>query len=139
MCLQEAPKHILFSLLTPCTTYFPRSLTLKISPLTGLTSFLSKVVRQFVSVFMVKISLNFNKNLFHDLLNNSINNRRPIPPPPQKKKPKAVKDRGGGSRVGMTAVKDSMVFFKASLSRPGRRKELLYKNLYDCLINSLIH
>ena len=35
VCLQEAPKHILFSLLTPCTTYFPSYLTLKISDLTS--------------------------------------------------------------------------------------------------------
>ena len=39
---------------------------------------------------MVKISLNFNKNLFHALINNTINKKRT----PQKK-PKAVKDRGG--------------------------------------------
>ena len=38
--VQEAPKHILFPLKTPCTG-IPSNLTLKISPL---TSFLSKVV-----------------------------------------------------------------------------------------------
>ena len=32
------------------------------------------------------------------------------------KKPKAVKDREGGSRVGISVVEDSMGFFKTSLS-----------------------
>ena len=58
---RKPPKRILFSLLTQCTTYFLSYLTPKISPLTSLTSFLSKVVRLFVHVFVVKISLNFNK------------------------------------------------------------------------------
>ena len=49
--------------------------------------------------------------MFHALLNSPINKKTD---PPPKKKPKAVKDTGW-SRVGMTAVKDSMVFFKASL------------------------
>ena len=31
-----------------------------------------------------------------------------------KKKPKAVKDRGGRSREGMTAVKDPMIFYPLS-------------------------
>ena len=53
VCLQEAPKHIMFFLLTPCVTCFPSYLSLKIS---HLTSFLSKVVRLLVRVFMVKIS-----------------------------------------------------------------------------------
>ena len=58
VCLQEAPKHILFSLLTPCITCFPSYLAIKISPL---NSFLSKVVRLLVCVFMVEISLKFYK------------------------------------------------------------------------------
>ena len=32
VCFQEAPKHILFSLLTPCVKCFPSHLSLKISP-----------------------------------------------------------------------------------------------------------
>ena len=39
------------------------------------------------------------------ILNNSINKKTAL----EEKKPNAVKDRG--SRVGLTAVKDSMVFF----------------------------
>ena len=79
-----------------------------------LTPFLSKVVRLLVRVFKVKISLNFNKICFIPYSTTlSIKNR----PPEEEKKPKAVKDRGWGSRVGMTAVKDSMSFFlKASLT-----------------------
>ena len=61
VCLQEATKHILFSLLTPCITCFPSFLTFNISPLTLL---LSKVVRLLICVFMVKISLTFNKICF---------------------------------------------------------------------------
>ena len=54
--LQEAPKHILCSLLTPYITCFPSYLILKIPPL---TSYLSKVVRLLVHVFIVKISFFF--------------------------------------------------------------------------------
>ena len=61
MCLQEAQKHILFSLLTICITCFRSYLTLKISPL---TSFLSRVVRLLFCVFIVKTSLNFYKICF---------------------------------------------------------------------------
>ena len=50
-----------------------------------------------------------SQNLFHALLNNPIKKNRP----PQKK-PKAVKDRGWWWRVGLTAVKDSMVFLRHS-------------------------
>ena len=46
------------------------------------------------------------QNLFHTILNNSINKKTAL-----EKKPKAVKDRGGGYGVGLTAVKDSMFFF----------------------------
>ena len=35
--------------------------------------------------------------------------------PPCKKNPNAVKDRGWGSTVSLNAVKDSLVFLKASL------------------------
>ena len=52
------------------------------------------------------------QNLFHALLNHHINKKQN---PTPRKKPKAVKD-SGGLRVGMTAIKDSMVFLKASLS-----------------------
>ena len=46
----------------------------------------------------------------------SIPKQTPPPKPKRKKKLKAVKDKGGGgSRVGMTAVKYSMFFFKVSL------------------------
>ena len=50
----------------------------------------------------------FLQNLFHTILNNSINKKQPLK---KKKKPKAVTDRGGGSGVGLTAVKDTMFFF----------------------------
>ena len=57
----------------------------------------------------------FQQNLFYALLNNPINEKN-RPYWKEEKKPKGVKDRGEGeSRVGMTAFKDSMVFFKASL------------------------
>ena len=63
---------------------------------------------------MVKIGLNFNKICFMPY-STTISIKKKTPPP--KKKPKAVEDRGGeGSRVGMTAVKDSMVFLEASLT-----------------------
>ena len=69
---------------------------------------LSKVVRLLVHVLMLKISVNLNKICF------IINSTTPLIKKKQtfQKKPKAVKDRGAGSRVGMTAVKVSMVFFK---------------------------
>ena len=51
------------------------------------------------------------QNLFHALLNNPII-KKTDPPEKNLRRSKI----GGGSRVGMTAVKDSMVFFfKASL------------------------
>ena len=50
--------------------------------------------------------MKFKKNLFQTVTNNPINSKRAL----EEKKSKAVKDRGG-SRVGMTAVKYSMVFF----------------------------
>ena len=56
---------------------------------------------------MVKISQNKLQNLFHTLLNNPINKKGP------QKKSKAVKDRGVG--VGLTAVKDSLGFFRLPL------------------------
>ena len=53
-------------------------------------------------------------NLFHVLLN-TINKKTDLPGG-KKKKLKAVKDRGwGGSRVGMTPVKDLMVFLRLPL------------------------
>ena len=51
---------------------------------------------------------------------------------PSQKKPKAVKDRGGGSRVGLIAVKDSIVLFKASLTKveqPGYTGSVNYPKL----------
>ena len=96
--LQEALKHIVFSLLTPCVTYFPSYLSLKIS---SLTSFVSKVIRLLGHVFIVKISLKFYKICFRSYSTTiSIKNR------PYQKNPR------GGSRVGITAVKDSMVFLR---------------------------
>ena len=47
------------------------------------------------------------QNLFHTLLNNPINEKTA---PKKEKKSKAVKDKGGGSGVGLTAVKGSMFF-----------------------------
>ena len=57
---------------------------------------------------MIKISQNFNKIGFMPYLTTlSIKKKQTF-----LQKPKVVKDRKGGrSRVGMTAVKDSMVFF----------------------------
>ena len=49
---------------TIVSNILPINIKKKISPLTGLTSFLSKVVEMFVRVFMVKISQNFNKICF---------------------------------------------------------------------------
>ena len=60
VCPQEAPRLILFSLITPCITCFLSYLTLKISPL---TSILSKVVCLLVRVFTVKISQEFARIL----------------------------------------------------------------------------
>ena len=111
VCLQEAPKHILFSILTPCTTYFPSYLTLKISSLTGLTSFLSKVVRLLVRVFMVKISQNFNKICFVPY-STTLSIKKTRAP---RKNLRRSKKGGVGSRVGMTAVKIQWYFFKAFL------------------------
>ena len=51
------------------------------------------------------------QNLFHALLNNPINKKTD---PPPKKTPKTVKDRGG-SRVGMTAIKEQWFFSKVYL------------------------
>ena len=51
--------------------------------------------------------MKFLQNLFQTVTNIPINSKTAL----EEKKPKAVKDRGGESRVGMTAVKDSMVFF----------------------------
>ena len=58
---------------------------------------------------MVKIGLKFNKIGFKPYSKTLSKKYRPP------KKPKAVKDRGGGSRVGMTAVKYYKFFFNASL------------------------
>ena len=52
------------------------------------------------------------QNLFHTVTNNPINSKTAL----KEKKPKVVKDRGGGSRVGMTAVKDSTFFLTPSLT-----------------------
>ena len=59
-----------------------------------LFSFLSKVVRLLVCVFMVKISLNVNKICFMPY-STTLSINKTDPPPPEKK-PRAVKDRGGG-------------------------------------------
>ena len=48
-------------LITPCVTFFPNNLSLKIS---HITSFLSKVVWLLVRIFMVKLSQHFYKICF---------------------------------------------------------------------------
>ena len=75
-----------------------------------LTSFLSKVVRLLVGVFKVKISLTFYKICFmpHSA---TLSIKKQIP-----RKKNLAQSKMGGSRVGTTAVKDSMVFLKASLN-----------------------
>ena len=50
------------------------------------------------------------QNLFYVFLNNPINNKNR----PSQKKNLGWSKKGGGSRVGMTAVKDSMVFHSHS-------------------------
>ena len=54
------------------------------------------------------------------------------------KKPNAVKDRWGGWRVGMTMVKDSMGFFKASLKHMGKEHVATYSSSSSFLV-SLAH
>ena len=57
------------------------------------------------------------QNLFHTILNNSINKKTAL----EKKNLRRSKIGGGGSRVGMTAVKDSIFFFEGfpySLIKP---------------------
>ena len=49
--------------------------------------------------------------MFLTLLNNLINKKTTV----KKRKPKAVKNKGVGAGIGMTAVRDSMCFFRASL------------------------
>ena len=44
------------------------------------------------------------------------------------KKPKAVKDMGGGSRVDMTAVKDSMVFLKLQLAKKIKKNNAYWRH-----------
>ena len=55
-----------------------------------------------------------SQNMFHALLNNPINKNTHTT---EEKNLRRSKIRGRQSRVGMTAFKDSMVFFKASLTR----------------------
>ena len=63
-------------------------------------------------VSMVNIKQKILQNLFHTILNNSINKK--TAPPPQKKKRRRSKIGEGGLGVGLTAVKDS-IFFTLSL------------------------
>ena len=65
---------------------------------------------------MVRLLFKFSWSKLDEIFTKSVSdcNQQPnkFKNSPRKKKPKAVKPRGGGgSGVGMTAVKDSMVFF----------------------------
>ena len=90
-----------------------------------LTSFLSKVVWLLVRVFMVKISLNFNKICFMPYSTKQTKNR-----PPRKKKPKAVKDRGGVEGRYDRGQRFNGFFLKASL----RTKTKVYVSTYFIII-----
>ena len=102
LCLQEALKHILFSLITSCITRFSSYLTLKIS---HLTSFLSKVVRLLPHVFMVKTSLKVYKSVScltqHQYYKK---NRSP------KKKKNLRRSNIGGSKILWFFVKASLSY-----------------------------
>ena len=64
--------------------------------------------------------MKFLQNLFQTVTNNPINSKTAL----RRKKTKAVKLRGGGSGVGMTAVKDSMFFFMPSVIDREKNLEL---------------
>ena len=86
---------------------------MKISPLTGLTSFLSKVVPLFVPVFMVKISLNFNKICFMPY-STILSIKKTDPPPPKKKNLRWSKIGGGGVKGRYDRGQRFNGFFEAS-------------------------
>ena len=100
------PKTDFVFTLTSIFTCFSSYLTLYISPPT------SKEFNNCMTVtswFYAQNKAFWLQNLFHVVLNNPIN-------PKKKKLAVAVKDMvGGGSGLGMIAVKDSMCIFRASL------------------------
>ena len=71
---------------------------------------------------IVKKRTNKLQNLFHTILVNPINKRRA--PEKRKKKTLRLAKMGGGARagVGLTAVKDSMVFKKLSITKSVDKK-----------------
>ena len=88
VCLQEAPKHVFFlTLNSPCTTYLPSYLTLKMVISPNFCQMLSDCQFVFLWSKLVKIF----KNLFHAPLNCCYNPINTNTDPPIKK-PKAVKD-----------------------------------------------
>ena len=89
MWLKEAPKDILCSLQTP---YIKPSKLFDPVDLTSYYIFFKQILTS--SLCFYDFQPNYFQNLFHTILNNTINKQ--TAPQTEKEKPNAVKDRGGG-------------------------------------------